>query len=150
MAKSTFWADFKAFAMKGNVIDMAIGVVIGAAFGKIVTSLVNDVIMPLVGLLVGGFNFSDLKITLHKAIMDGDTVVKDAVYLNYGNFIQETVNFLIIAFCIFLVIKGIANVKPTGHIIIRVYPGGKSWQVFVLDPYSSDYSVKYVSELKQL
>jgi large conductance mechanosensitive channel len=109
MAKSTFWADFKAFAMKGNVIDMAIGVVIGAAFGKIVTSLVNDVIMPLVGLLVGGFNFSDLKITLHKAIMDGDTVVKDAVYLNYGNFIQETVNFLIIAFCIFLVIKGIAK-----------------------------------------
>jgi len=109
MANSKFWADFKSFAMKGNVIDMAVGVVVGAAFGKIVTSLVNDVIMPLVGILIGGFNFSDLRITLHKAIMDGDVVVKDAVFLNYGNFIQETVNFLIIAFCIFLVIRAIAR-----------------------------------------
>ena len=97
MAKSKFWSDFKDFAMKGNVVDMAVGVVVGGAFGKIVTSIVNDIIMPCVGVL-------------NKAVMEGAEVVKPAVTLNYGNFIQETVNFLIIAFCIFLVIKGLAKV----------------------------------------
>lgn len=111
MAKNSFWSDFKAFATKGNVVDMAVGVVVGAAFGKIITSLVNDIIMPAVGLLIGGINFTDLKVVLHKAVMEGDTVVKEAVYLNYGNFIQEIVNFLIIAFCIFLVIKGIVRLS---------------------------------------
>ena len=111
MAKNSFWSDFKAFATKGNVVDMAVGVVVGAAFGKIITSLVNDIIMPAVGLLVGGINFTDLKVVLHKAVMEGDAVVKGTVYLNYGNFIQEVVNFLIIAFCIFLVIKGIAKLS---------------------------------------
>lgn len=96
--------------MKGNVVDMAVGVVVGGAFGKIVTSIVNDIIMPCVGVLIGGFDFTSLKIVLHKAVMEGAEVVKPAVTLNYGNFIQETVNFLIIAFCIFLVIKGLAKV----------------------------------------
>ena len=109
MAKSNFWSEFKDFAMKGNVIDLAVGVVVGGAFGKIVTSLVNDIIMPCVGVLIGGFDFTNLRIVLHKAVMDGAEVVKPAVTLNYGNFIQETVNFLIIAFCIFLVIKGLAK-----------------------------------------
>ena len=111
MAKSKFWSEFKEFAMKGNVIDMAVGVVIGAAFGKIVTSLVNDIIMPCVGVLIGGFDFTSLKIVLHKAVMDGAEIVKPEVSLNYGNFIQETVNFLIIAFSIFLAIKGMAKLK---------------------------------------
>ena len=93
--------------MKGNVMDMAIGVVIGGAFGKIVTSLVNDIIMPLVGALIGNVNFTTLSLTIKEAVMDGDKVVKEAVTLNYGNFIQVTVDFLIIAFCIFLVMKGI-------------------------------------------
>ena len=97
--------------MKGNVIDMAVGVVIGGAFGKIVTSLVNDLIMPAVGALIGGFDFTNLKAVLSKAVMDGETVVKPAVTLNYGNFIQETVNFLIIAFSIFLCIKAIAKMS---------------------------------------
>jgi len=109
MAKGTFWSDFKAFAMKGNVIDMAVGVVVGGAFGKIVTSLVNDLIMPAVGALIGGFDFTSLKAVLKQAVMNGDEVVRPAVTLNYGNFIQETVNFLIIAFCIFLVIRAIAK-----------------------------------------
>jgi len=111
MAKSSFWSDFKAFAMKGNVIDMAVGVVIGGAFGKIVTSLVDDLIMPAVGALIGGFDFTSLKATLAKAVTDPATgeVVKEAVTLNYGNFIQEVVDFLIIAFSIFLVIKAIAK-----------------------------------------
>ncbi|CCX52016.1 MAG: large-conductance mechanosensitive channel protein MscL [Candidatus Cryptobacteroides sp.] len=110
MANRKFWSDFKDFAMKGNVVDMAVGVVVGGAFGKIVTSIVNDIIMPCVGVLIGGFDFTSLKIVLHKAVMEGAEVVKPAVTLNYGNFIQETVNFLIIAFCIFLVIKGLAKV----------------------------------------
>lgn len=111
MTKGNFWAEFKAFAMKGNVIDMAVGVVVGGAFGKIVTSMVNDLIMPAVGVLIGGFDFQNLKLVLHKAVMDGETIVKPEVTLNYGNFIQETVNFLIIAFSIFLAIKGISQLQ---------------------------------------
>ena len=102
MAKGKFWSEFKDFAMKGNEVDLAVGVVVGGAFGKIVTSLVNDIIMPCVGVLIGGFDFTNLKIVLHKAVMEGSEVIKPAVTLNYGNFIQETVNFLIIAFSIFL------------------------------------------------
>ena len=111
MAKGKFWSEFKDFAMKGNVIDLAVGVIVGGAFGKIVTSLVNDVIMPCVGVLIGGFDFTNLKIVLHKAVMEGSEVIKPAVTLNYGNFIQETVNFLIIAFSIFLAIKGLAKLQ---------------------------------------
>lgn len=99
--------EFKQFAMRGNVIDMAVGVVIGGAFGKIVTSIVGDLIMPAVGCLVGGMNFTDLKVTLKSAVMDGDAVVSPAVTLNYGNFIQVTIDFLIIAASIFLLIKAI-------------------------------------------
>lgn len=93
--------------MKGNVIDMAVGIVIGGAFGKIVTSLVNDLLMPCIGALIGGFDFANLKVTLSKAVMEGEEIVKPAVTINYGTFINEIVNFLIIALCIFLVIKGI-------------------------------------------
>lgn len=91
--------------MKGNVMDMAIGVIIGGAFGKIVTSLVNDILMPLVGALIGNVNFTTLSVTLREAVKEGDEVVKEAVMLNYGNFIQVTIDFLIVALCIFGVIK---------------------------------------------
>lgn len=116
MAKSNFWADFKAFALKGNVIDMAVGVVIGGAFGKIVTSLVNDVLMPLLGACIGGFNFKTLKAVITPEKLDeAGNVVKQAVTVNYGNFIQVTVDFLIIALCVFiairLVTKGLAKLK---------------------------------------
>lgn len=118
MAKSTFLQDFKAFAMKGNVIDMAVGVIIGGAFGKIVTSVVNDLIMPTVGMLVGGVNFSDLKLTMKEAVPEklneaGEVIeaAVPAVTLNYGNFLQQTFDFLIIAFCIFLMVKGIAKLN---------------------------------------
>lgn len=100
-----FFKEFKEFAMKGNVMDMAIGVIIGGAFGKIVTSLVNDVLMPLIGALIGNVDFTTLSVTLRPAVMEGEEVVKEAVTLHYGNFIQTTVDFLIVAFCIFLVIK---------------------------------------------
>ena len=102
----SFIKEFKEFAVKGNVIDMAVGVVVGSAFGKIVSSLVGDVIMPVVGVLTGGVNFTDLKITIKEAV--GENA---AVTINYGNFIQVTIDFLIIAFCIFLAIKAINQLK---------------------------------------
>ena len=100
-----FLKDFKAFAMKGNVVDMAVGVIIGGAFGKIVTSLVNDIIMPPIGILVGNVNFTDLSVVLKKAVVEGDKVVTPAVTWNYGAFIQQVVDFTILAFCVFLMVK---------------------------------------------
>ncbi|MBQ6726285.1 MAG: large-conductance mechanosensitive channel protein MscL [Bacteroidales bacterium] len=106
MSAKSFVQEFKEFALKGNVVDMAVGVIIGGAFGKIVTSLVNDIIMPLVGSLIGNVDFTTLSATLREPVLGADgEVVKEAVTLNYGNFIQTTVDFLIIALCIFLVIK---------------------------------------------
>ena len=99
--------EFKTFAMRGNVIDMAVGVIMGGAFGKIVSSLVNDVIMPPVGVLVGGVDFKDLAITLKKATVDANGVSVPEVTLNYGMFLQNTFDFLIIAFVIFMMIKGL-------------------------------------------
>lgn len=99
--------EFKQFAMRGNVIDMAVGIIIGGAFGKIVSSAVSDLIMPPIGLLIGGVNFTDLKIVLKEAVMEGETVVSPAVSLNYGNFLQVTFDFIIIAFAIFMLIKAI-------------------------------------------
>lgn len=99
----SFIQDFKAFALKGNVVDMAVGVIIGGAFGKIVTSVVNNIIMPPIGVLTGGVDFTDLKLIIKEA--EGEA---EAVTLNYGQFIQDVVDFLIIAFCIFLIVKGIA------------------------------------------
>lgn len=101
-----FFNDFKAFAVKGNVIDMAIGVIIGGAFGKIVTSLVNDIIMPLIGKLTGGVSFTDLAYELTPAVVDeAGAVTTPAVLLKYGQFIQNVVDFLIIAMCIFIALK---------------------------------------------
>ncbi len=111
--KSQFLTDFKNFAMKGNVIDMAVGVIIGGAFGKIVTSLVNDVIMPAIGKLTGGVNFADLSYVLTPATIDPATGEETtaAVLIKYGAFIQNIVDFLIIAFCIFVAIRMLAKLK---------------------------------------
>lgn len=101
-----FLKEFKEFAVKGNVMDMAVGVIIGGAFGKIVTSVVNDIIMPPVGLLVGGVDFSDMKLTLKQAVLDATgAVVTPAVTWNYGAFVQQIVDFTILAFCVFLMVK---------------------------------------------
>src|ERR1700744_6119624 len=100
--------EFKEFAMRGNVVDLAVGVIIGAAFGKIVTSLVNDIIMPPIGYLTGGIDFKNLKVVIKAA----DPVKKAAeVAINYGNFINTVIEFLIIAFCIFMVVKAINSLK---------------------------------------
>jgi large conductance mechanosensitive channel len=98
--------EFKAFALKGNLIDMAVGIIIGVAFGKIVTSVVSDIIMPPLGLLIGGVNFTDLKV-----IMKAATEAKPAVTWNYGSFLQVTFDFLIVAFVVFMLIKAINTAK---------------------------------------
>lgn len=98
--------EFKAFAMKGNMVDMAVGIIIGAAFGKIVASLVSDIIMPPIGLLLGGVNFTDLKL-----VMKAATETAPAVTWNYGNFIQIVIDFLIVAWAIFMIVKAINAAK---------------------------------------
>jgi large conductance mechanosensitive channel len=102
----SLFKEFKEFAVKGNVIDMAVGVIVGAAFGKIVSSLVGDLIMPPIGVLLGGVDFTSLAVTIQEAV-DG----KPAVLINYGKFIQTMVDFTIIAFVIFLAIKAINKIK---------------------------------------
>ena len=106
-----FFQEFKEFAVKGNVMDMAIGVVIGGAFGKIVTSLVSDIIMPLISAVTGGLTFTDWKWVIREAVMEGDTVVKPELSMTWGNFLQVIFDFIIIAFCIFLVVKGMNKLK---------------------------------------
>ena len=98
--------EFKAFVMRGNVVDLAVGVIIGAAFGKIVTSLVNDIFMPIIGVLIGNMNFSDLQIKLGTPVEGAEQAA-----IRYGAFIQEIVNFLVIALCIFMVIKVINKLQ---------------------------------------
>ncbi len=118
--------EFKAFALKGNVIDMAVGIVIGVAFGKIVTSLVADVIMPPIGVLLGGVDFSSLVIILKHAV--GDT---PAVTLNYGKFINTIIEFIIIAFSIFLVVKGINATKKKEEAAPKAPPAPPKQEVLL-------------------
>lgn len=100
--------EFKEFAMRGNVVDLAIGVIIGAAFGKIVASLVNDIIMPPIGYLTGGIDFKNMKVV----IKEGDPATKISdVSINYGNFINTLIEFLIVAFCIFMIVKAINSLR---------------------------------------
>jgi large conductance mechanosensitive channel len=103
--------EFKEFAMRGNVVDMAVGIIIGAAFGKIISSFVADVLMPPIGMLIGGTDFTGLRWVLKEGVMDGGKVVTAPVSVNYGNFIQTTIDFLIIAFAIFLMVKFMNSMK---------------------------------------
>ncbi|MCB9166525.1 MAG: large-conductance mechanosensitive channel protein MscL [Flavobacteriales bacterium] len=103
--------EFKEFAMRGNVVDMAVGIVIGGAFGKIVSSFVNDVLMPPIGLALGGMDFSKMSMELQPAVMENGEVVKEAVMLNYGLFINTVIDFIIVAFAIFMVVKAMNSMK---------------------------------------
>ena len=126
------WKEFKEFAVKGNAIDLAVGVIIGAAFGSVVTSLVKDLIMPPIGLLAGGLDFSN-KFVVLKAAKDGgtafntpaDAIKAGAVTWNYGNFITLVINFLIVAFCIFLLVRAINKMKrpkPNADPVVKDCP----------------------------
>lgn len=107
----SFIQEFKTFAMKGNVVDLAVGIIIGGAFGKIVSSLVSDIIMPPIGLLIGGVKFNDLVIPLKQAGVDAAGKATEAVTINYGNFIQTSLDFIIVAFAIFIMIKMMNSLK---------------------------------------
>ena len=108
----SFTSEFKEFISKGNVVDLAVGVVIGAAFGKIVTSLVEDLLMPPIGLLIGGVNFADLKVVIKSATVDAAGLAVPAVSINYGNFIQVAISFIIVALAIFVfVVKPMNSMK---------------------------------------
>ena len=106
-----FVSEFKTFAMKGNVMDMAVGIIIGGAFGKIIASFVNDVLMPPIGLLVGGVDFGELKFVMKEAVMNGAEIASPAVTINYGSFVNAVIDFIIIAFAIFMMIKAMNNLK---------------------------------------
>jgi len=109
----SFLSEFKEFAVRGNVVDLAVAVVIGTAFGKIVTSLVNDIVMPLIGKLVGGVNFNDLALVLDPAQVGPDgKEIAAAVLLRYGAFIQSIIDFALIAFAIFLAVKVVNRLRP--------------------------------------
>lgn len=105
--------EFKEFAMRGNVIDLAVGVIIGGAFGKIINSIVTDIIMPPIGVMIGNVKFTDLKKVLVDAVYadDNKTIINPEVSINYGNFIQTVIEFLIVAFSIFMVIKAMNRVS---------------------------------------
>ena len=131
--------EFKEFAIKGNVIDLAVGVIIGGAFGKIVSSFVNDVIMPPLGLLVGGVDFKQLKLVLKDETVDAAGEAVAAVTLNYGMFIQNVVDFAIIAFVIFLAIKGINNLNRKEEVVAPPPP-----------PPAPTHSEKLLEEIRDL
>lgn len=106
-----FLQDFKSFLLKGDIVNLATAVIVGGAFGKIVTSITNDILMPPIGLLLGGVNFNDLRVVLKDAVIDGEKVVTEAVSINYGAFAQTVIDFVIIGFCIFMVLKAYEKTK---------------------------------------
>lgn len=109
--KKSIIAEFKEFISKGNVMDMAVGVIIGSAFTKIVNSVVSDIITPALGLLTGNIDFADLKLVLSEAVMDGETVVKEELAIRYGVFLDALINFFLIAICVFAMVKVINTIK---------------------------------------
>ncbi len=111
MKKHGLIAEFKEFVMRGNVVDMAVGVIVGASFGNITTSLVNDIFMPLIGWLIGDMDLTALNITLRQAVMDGETVVSEAVVVGIGTFLATVIDFLLVALVIFLFVKGVNRLR---------------------------------------
>ena len=120
--------EFKDFAMKGNVIDMAVGIIIGAAFGKIVSSLVTDILMPPLGFLMGGMDFSNLAITLKEAVLD-----KPAVKIGYGLFLNNLISFVIVAFSVFLLIKGLSAFKKKEEAKLHAPPAPSEEEVLLTE-----------------
>jgi len=122
------FGEFKSFALKGNAVDMAVGIIIGAAFGKIVSSVVSDIIMPPIGLLIGGVNFSDLKL-----VMKAATEAAPAVTWNYGNFIQVCFDFLIVAFAVFLMIKAMNAAKKKEEVVPSAPPAVPNEEILLTE-----------------
>jgi len=141
--------EFKEFAVKGNVVDLSVAVVIGAAFGKITSSFVNDIIMPPIGLLLGGIDFNNLKIILKKAQVAGNGLAaKSAVTMNIGVFLQDIIDFLIIAFAVFLMVKFIIRLKENLEKAIKLPGEEKPAEEIVEEKVSEE--VKLLSEIRDL
>ena len=122
----SFLSEFKTFAMRGNVVDLAVGVVIGAAFGKIVSALVDGIIMPVIGLLVGGVDFGELAVVLKDAVLAPDgTIAAPAVLFKYGAFLQTLLDFVLVAFAIFLLIKAVNRFKRKEEAVPTVEPSAE-------------------------
>ena len=127
-------SEFKEFIQRGNVIDLAVGVVIGGAFGKIVTSLVNDIIMPPIGLLLNGVNFKDIHYEIKQSVLDSSgKELSPAVNINFGNFIQILIEFLIVAFAIFMVVKGINKMKKSQEAVAPELAGPKNEEKLLIE-----------------
>jgi len=141
--------EFKEFAVKGNVVDLSVAVVIGAAFGKITSSFVNDIIMPPIGLLLGGIDFNDFKIILKKAQLAGNGLAdKSAVTMNIGVFLQNIIDFLIIAFAVFLMVKFIIRLKENLEKAIKLPSDEKPAEEIVEEKVSEE--VKLLGEIRDL
>lgn len=115
--KKTIIGEFKEFISRGNVMDMAVGVIIGGAFTKIVNSVVSDIITPALGLLTGNVDFAELKVVLSEAVMEGETVVKEELAIRYGVFLDALINFFLIAICVFLMVKVINTIKTKAEVL---------------------------------
>jgi large conductance mechanosensitive channel len=129
--KGTFWADFKTFAGRGNMIDLAVGVIVGGAFGKIITSLVNDILMPPIGMLLGGIDFKELKWVL--TVPENGLLHAAPATINYGMFIQNVFDFLIVALCIFTVIRILTRLRLKAEVEAAPAPAAKSDEAALLE-----------------
>ena len=147
--KKGFFSEFKEFIMRGNVLDMAIGVIIASAFGKITTSLVNDVIMPAVGSLLGKVDLSELNIVLREAVMEGDTVVTPAVQIGIGTFLVTVIDFLIIAFVVFLIVKLFSKAKEIADAKLNKAKEEEAEVIEEKAPTTEELLTQILSEIKK-
>ncbi|MBR5277753.1 MAG: large conductance mechanosensitive channel protein MscL [Clostridia bacterium] len=150
MKKSKFFSDFKAFITKGNILDMAVGVIIGGAFGKIVSSLVADIIMPLVGVLCNTKSIGDLKYVLHDATVDEAGTEIAAVTVNYGNFIMLILDFLIVAFCMFLVIRMFMKMREKAEARKKQEAAEEVVEEAPAEPTVEEKTLETLKEIKEL
>ena len=147
--KKGFFSEFKEFIMRGNVLDMAIGVIIASAFGKITTSLVNDVIMPAVGSLLGKVDLSELNIVLREAVMEGDTVVTPAVQIGIGTFLVTVIDFLIIAFGVFLIVKLFGKAKEIADAKLKKATEEEAEVIEEKKPTTEELLTQILAEIKK-
>ena len=147
--KKGFFSEFKEFIMRGNVLDMAIGVIIAIAFGKITTSLVNDVIMPAVGSLLGKVDLSELNIVLREAVMEGDTVVTPAVQIGIGTFLVTVIDFLIIAFVVFLIVKLFGKAKEIADAKLKKATEEEAEVIEEKKPTTEELLTQILAEIKK-
>ena len=147
--KKGFFSEFKEFIMRGNVLVMAIGVIIASAFGKITTSLVNDVIMPAVGSLLGKVDLSELNIVLREAVMEGDTVVTPAVQIGIGTFLVTVIDFLIIAFVVFLIVKLFGKAKEIADAKLKKATEEEAEVIEEKKPTTEELLTQILAEIKK-